>query len=165
MKNKRNMSALLVLTLILSTMIRTTSFAKENAPCEAVTVVEAEETTVAASTIVGPDGNTYEYLGTATRGNAIEVLLRRTVTAADKYHIVFYCPNNNRKDLVQGTLTASPVLGGTVEEFSFTNFANEIRDIDLSNLPSNGPYVLRVKAYVYGTSNKCDVYYRTYQTR
>ena len=165
MKSKRHLSTLLALALVLSTMMGTTAFAKESVTCEDAVVDEAEQTTAEARSIVGPDGNTYENLGTATRAYPIEALLRRTVTTSDGYHIVFYCPNNNKKDLVQGTLTASPVLGGLVEEFPFTNFGNEIRDIDLSNLSNNGPYILRVKAYVYGTSNKCDVYYRTYQTR
>ncbi|MDE6847018.1 MAG: hypothetical protein K2J99_14825 [Lachnospiraceae bacterium] len=165
-QRKKFMSTLMVLTLVLSMMIGTTAFAKEDVPYgDAVSV----ETMAAASTIVGPDGNTYTYLGTATRNgadnNPVEAVLRQTIVASAGYHVVFYCPNNNRRDLIQGTLTASPVMGGTVESFSFTNYGNEIYDIDLSNLPGSGPYVLRVKAYAYGTSNQGRVYYRVYQSR
>lgn len=62
---------------LLTAGMGTKAFAKESVTCEDAAVVEAEQTTAEARSIVGPDGNTYENLGTATHVYPIEALLRR----------------------------------------------------------------------------------------
>ena len=118
----------------------------------------------ASSTIVGPDGNVYTYLGTATRNGAtnhpVTATLATTVTASDNYHIKFYCPNNNKKDLVQGTITATPVSSGSTQTYSFLNYFNELADIDLSTLSGTGYYQISISVYAIGSSNQGDVYFR-----
>lgn len=166
LKSKKFFSSLLVLSLIFSMMIGTTAFAQEsNTETEAV-VVE-DENARASSTIVGPDGNVYSYLGTATRNGAynypVEAMLRQTISASDRWRIAFYCPNNNRRDLIQGKVTATPVLGGTVQTFSFLNYYNEVSVIDLSQLSGSGLYRINIKVDAIGTSNSGDVYYRVYK--
>ena len=110
MKSKRHLSTLLALALVLSTMMGTTAFAKESVTCEDAVVVEAEQTTAEARSIVGPDGNTYENLGTATRAYPIEALLRRTVTTSDGYHIVFTAPIITKKIWYRERLRHPPCL-------------------------------------------------------
>lgn len=158
------LNLMIMMTLVFSMMLGATAFAKEtNAGTEVMAVETAD--TRASSTIVGPDGYVYQYLGTASRSNnrPIEVMLNQTITASDGVHIVFYCPNNNRTDLVQGKVTVTPVLGGTVQTFSFINFYKEVSDIDLSELSGTGRYRIEIKVDAIGTSNKADVYYRVYQ--
>lgn len=165
-KSKRFLGSLLVLSLVFSMMMGTTVFAKEG-NAEEVTIAVDNESTRASSTIVGPDGNVYNYLGTATRNGAynypVEAMLRQTISASDGWHIAFYCPNNNRLDLVQGKVTATPVLGGTVQTFSFLNYSNEISDINLSQLSGTGLYRINIRVDATGTSNSGEVYYRVYQ--
>lgn len=158
-KSKKMLSSMLVLSFVFSLMLGTTVFAKE-AEAAAVTATEAR----AGDTIVGPDGNVYYYLGTADRqsNRPVEAMLSQTIAASDKAHIAFYCPNNGRKDLIQGKVTATPVLGGTVQTYSFINFYNEISVIDLSNLPGVGRYRINITVHAIGTSNKGAVYYRIY---
>lgn len=166
LKSKKFFSSLLVLSLVFSMMIGTTAFAQESNTETEIVAVDNENAR-ASSTIVGPDGNVYNYLGTATRNGAynypVEAMLRQTIGASDGWHIVFYCPNNNRKDLVQGKVTATPVLGGTVQNFSFLNFYNEVSDIDLSQLSGTGLYRINIKVDAIGTSNSGEVYYRVYK--
>lgn len=165
MKRKKALKMVVVMTMVLTMMFGTTVSAKEN-----VETVPVEAAGVnASSTIVGPDGNTYTYLGTATRNGStnypVEGLLSQLITASGKYHLYFYCPNNNRRDLVQGTVTATPMSGGTVETFTFTNYSKEIIEIDLSNLKGDGLYRIKYSIYAYGTSNSGKVYYRVTQER
>lgn len=166
LKSKKILSSLLILSLVFSMMIGTTAFAQESNTETETVAVEAENAR-ASSTIVGPDGNVYTYLGTATRNGAnnypIEVMLRQTIRASDGWHIAFYCPNNNRRDLIQGKVTATPVMGGTVQTYSFLNYYNEISNIDLSQLPGVDLYRIKIRADAIGTSNRCDVYYRVYR--
>lgn len=157
------MSTLLVLSMILSMMIGKTSYAKENVSGVDVAVVETDQVAAATSTIVGPDGKTYTYLGTATDDNPLDVLLQQTIGGvSDYYYIAFYCPNNNGIDLIDVSLIASPVLGGTVVKYEFTNIRNEIYNINSFEPMRNGSYKLRVKAYAYGASKQGSVYYRIY---
>lgn len=166
MKNIRKMlSKLLVVSFVLSMLMGMTAFAAE---CDGKLISSTESEVIAASsTVVGPDGNIYSYLGTATRNGAINnpvtASLSTTITASDNYHIVFYCPNNNRMDLIQGKVTAIPVLGGTSQNYSFINNYNEISTINLSNLPGSGRYRVNITVNAIGTSNRGDVYYRIYQ--
>lgn len=161
-KGKRFLSVLVIMTLMFSMMLSTTAFAKEVDEEIETATVKATDIGV-ASTIVGPDGNVYQYLGTAIRGNSLEVMLSKTYSASDGVHIAFYCPNNKRTDLVQGKVTATPVLGGTVQTFSFINYYNEISDIDLSELSGTVKYMIKIRVEAIGTSNKGNVYYRVYQ--
>lgn len=116
---------------------------------------------LAASTITAPDGKTYTLLGTVTRGYTLTASLNSTITASDNYQLKFYCPNNDRKDLVQGTVTASPILGGgTQQTYSFINFYNPLSTIDLSTLPGTSRYTINIAIYAIGTSNQGTVYYR-----
>lgn len=163
LKSKKLLRLSVVLTLIFTMLFGTTAFAKE---ASAVASIETSSAS-ASSTIVGPDGYTYTYLGTATRNGAtnhpVEGHYTQLITASQKVHIVFYCPNNNRKDLVQGEVEAIPMMGGTVEKYSFLNYSNEVSDINLSNLPGTGPYRIDFSIYAIGTSNSGAVYYRVYQ--
>lgn len=163
-KGKRFLSALVIMTFVFSMMLGTTAFAKEIDAADENAAVETADAR-ASSTIVGPDGYVYQYLGTADRQNSrpIEAMLRQTISASDGVHIVFYCPNKNGNDLVQGKVTAIPVFGGTVQTFSFLNFYNEVSDINLSNLSGTGKYRIEIRVDAVGTSNKGDVYYRAYQ--
>ena len=141
-------------------------------PCKSSYAMESESIGIASSTkasgtIVAPDGNTYTYLGTATRNgatnNPVSAYLTTPISALDTLHIVFYCPNNNKQDLVQGTVTATPVSSGTTQTYTFMNYYNEIATIDLSNLPGTGQYNITIVINAIGSSNKGDVYYRLYQ--
>lgn len=158
-KKKRFLSVLFMMTLVFSMMLGTTVFAKE---VDTEIGTNEETDTRAANTIVGPDGNVYTYLGTASN-SPIQVMLSQTISASDRVHIAFYCPNNNRNDLVQGKVTATPVLGGTVQTFSFLNFNKEVSDIDLSELPGTGKYRINIRVDAIGASNRGDVYYRLYK--
>lgn len=169
LRSKKVFSSLLVLSLIFSMMIGTTAFAQESNAQESntETVAVVDENARANDTIVGPDRNVYYYLGTATRNGAtnypVKVMLRQTISASEGLHIAFYCPNNNRKDLIQGKVIATPVMGGTVQTFSFLNYYNEVSDIDLSQLSGTGLYRINIEVYAIGTSNSGAVYYRTYK--
>lgn len=118
---------------------------------------------VAASTITAPDGKTYTLLGTVTRGYTLKASLTSTVTASDNVQLKFYCPNNNRKDLIQGTVTAIPVLGGTQQTYSFMNFYDPLSTTDLSTLSGTSRYRIEIAIYAIGTSNQGTVYYRVEQ--
>lgn len=140
------------------------------APCKYAYAMESigdEFALNASSTIVGPDGEIYTFLGTATRNgainNPISAYLPVPVSAADGVYIVFYCPNDNKKDLVQGNVTATPVLSGTTQTYSFMNYYNELATINLSNLPGSGQYNITITINAIGSSNKGDVYYRLHQ--
>ena len=121
---------------------------------------------IAASTITASDGNTYTYLGVAKYAPPynypVEGSLNQSISASDKVHLAFYCPNNNRRDLVQGTVTATPVLGGTAQTYSFLNYYNEIADINLSTLNGSGLYNISYKIESIGSSNQATIYYRIY---
>ena len=117
--------------------------------------------TLAASTITAPDGKTYTLLGTVTRGYTLKASLNTTVSASDNYQLKFYCPNNGRKDLVQGTVTATPFLSsGTQQTYSFMNFYDPLSTIDLSTLPGTIQYRINIAIYAIGTSDQGTVYYR-----
>ncbi|MGC6176757.1 hypothetical protein [Lacrimispora sp. 38-1] len=118
---------------------------------------------VGASTITAPDGKTYTLLGTVTRGYTLKASLTSTVTASDNVQLKFYCPNNNRKDLIQGTVTAIPVLGGTQQTYSFMNFYDPLSTTDLSTLSGTSRYRIEIAIYAIGTSNQGTVYYRVEQ--
>lgn len=121
---------------------------------------------MAASNITASDGNVYTYLGVAKYVSPynypIEGSLNQSITASNNFHLVFYCPNNNRRDLIQGTITAKPVLGGKTQTYSFLNYYNEISDINFSNLNGSGLYNISFKIESIGSSNQATVYYRTY---
>lgn len=118
---------------------------------------------VAASTITAPDGKTYTLLGTVTRNYPLKASFNSTVTASDNVQLKFYCPNNNRLDLVQGKVEALPFLGGTVQTYSFINYYDPLSTIDLSTLPKTDRYRISMVIYAIGTSNQGTVYYRIEQ--
>lgn len=117
--------------------------------------------TAAASTITAPDGKTYTLLGTVRRGTTLKTMLRSTVRASDNVQLKFYCPNNNKNDLVQGNVSAVPIFGGTAITFSFMNYYDPLSTIDLSTLTGTTPYRIEISINATGTSNQGTVYYRT----
>lgn len=147
-KIKRKFSLVLVFAMVVSILYGTSTNAR------------------AASTIIASDGNIYTYLGVAKYvppyNYPIEGSLNQSIAASDNFHLVFYCPNNNRRDLVQGTVTAKPVLGGKAQTYSFLNYYDEIADINFSTLNGSGLYNISFKIESIGSSNQATVYYRIY---
>lgn len=166
LKFKKNLCLMFALLFAFSMLSGTTVFARD-IDTKAETIAVGNKNARASSTVVGPDGNLYSYIGTATRNGAknypVDVLLRQTIKGSDRWHIAFYCPNNNRMDLIQGKVTVTPVLGGTVQTFSFLNYANEISNIDLSKLSGVGSYKINIRVDAIGTSNRGEVNYRLYK--
>ena len=119
----------------------------------------------AASTITGPDGNTYTYIGDAkyvSPTNKPLTFSLNGIKASNNVHIVFYCPNNSRHDLAQGTAVATPVSNGTTKNYSFINYFDEINEMDFSTLSGTGTYNISFQVDSIGTSGKVSVYYRIY---
>lgn len=156
--------SILTLFALIFTLSSSTVFASEK-PLEVkpnfTSKSQEVSSTLAASTITAPDGKTYTLLGTITRGNTLTTFLSSTYSGSDNYQLKFYCPNNDRKDLVQGTVKATPFLGsGKQQTYSFMNFYDPLSTIDLSTLPGTTRYRINISVYATGTSNQGTVYYR-----
>ena len=65
-------------------------------------------------------------------------------------------PNNNNKDLVQGTVYFIPMSGGTSVNYSYANYAREEYSLNLSGL-SNGIYMVKIDGAAVGTSGSATI--------
>lgn len=99
----------------------------------------------------------YTLVGTFNRTPQTYYLGTTPVRSTSTFQL--YLPNENRQDLIQGTVTFTPVGGGTAKEFGFMNFSSEYKTFDLSEL-TPGTYQVRVYASAFGTSNKATAYYK-----
>lgn len=75
-------------------------------------------------------------------------------TSSSRFTITM--PNNNNKDLVQGTVYFIPMSGGSSINYSYANYAMEEYSLDLSRLP-NGIYMVKIDGAAVGTSGTARV--------
>lgn len=74
-----------------------------------------------------------------------------------------YCPNNNGRDLVDGTVLLTPTSGGSPTGCYFINDYYQVANINLNFLNADGTHRITIKASAVGDSGSVRVYYRLYK--
>ncbi|SER69528.1 hypothetical protein SAMN04487884_10992 [Butyrivibrio fibrisolvens] len=117
---------------------------------------EAEEN-ITNNTVTRSVPSGYTFVATYSRTPQTYSIGRIVVTSTSKMYL--YIPKNGNLDLGQGTITFTPVSGGSATSFNFTNLSGENKVFDLSGL-TPGTYTVRIYAYAYGTSGYVTIYYK-----
>lgn len=162
-KRKKYLSVLLMLALIMSLITETAVYAQEDNAESVELSICNDNSSLASSYEIGPDGNVYYYVGTAVTGNRLEVNLSQTIRTSEGWYIGIYCPNNNGRDLVDGTVLLTPVSGGSPTSSYFINDYYQVANINLNFLNADGLHRITIKASAVGDSGSVRVYYRLYQ--
>lgn len=79
-----------------------------------------------------------------------------TISKTSSTQFTITMPNNNNKDLVQGTVYFIPMSGGSSVNYSYANYAREEYSLNLSGL-SNGVYMVKIDGAAVGTSGSATV--------
>ena len=139
-----------VLGIILSFLVTANLF------CFPVSAAEyKQENILSQASITSVSG--YEYAGTIYRYGGTNVSCGRvTLVGASKIYIKF--PRNGNLDLYQGTVTFRKL--GKVVTKQVTNMSKEVWTFD-KNSVGEGIWSVNVNGYAIGTSQKCQVWYKT----
>lgn len=122
-----------------------------------VSMVEASELKVSDDTVYEQEADAAARATKAySFGRTKSSYTIGTMSVTSSSHFTIIMPNNNNKDLVQGTVYFIPMSGGTSTNYTYGNYVLEEYSLDLSKL-SDGIYMVKIDGAAVGTSGSANI--------